>query len=316
MNEFELIDQLIQDFGDLTRADFIATGAGDDAAVLTLPSDQQLVVSTDTLVSDVHFPGDARGDLVGYRSVAINVSDLAAMGATPLGMTIALTVESLDVDWITQLAYGISVAAREFNVKILGGNLARGPRNINVTIHGGVPNGEAFLRSNAAIGDDIWVTGTLGATTSYLKNGSNPDDALENLLAQRGTNPSARYFLPHPRVEFAAQIRQFARGAIDISDGLSSELEHLTQASGCGASICLDRVPVWEGQDILDVIGPDDSYELLFTADRSNRSHVLEIGFTTHTPVVILGEVIAKRGVSYTYDGGHVSPRGGFDHFE
>ena len=316
MNEFELIDQLIQSFDDLTQADFIATGAGDDAAVLALPSDQQLVVSTDTLVPDVHFPSDARGDLVGYRSVAINVSDLAAMGATPLGMTIALTVESLDGDWITQLAYGISVAAREFNVKILGGNLARGPRNINVTIHGGVPKGEALLRSNAAIGDDIWMTGTLGATTSYLKNGPNPDDALENLLVQRDTNPSARYFMPHPRVEFGAQIRQFARGAIDISDGLTSELAHLTQASGCGASICLDRVPVWEGQDILDVIGPDDSYELLFTADRSSRSHVLEIGFTTNTPVVILGEVIAEPGVSYTYDGGRVSPRSGFDHFE
>lgn len=315
MNEFDLIKQLIRGFGDLTQADFIDVGAGDDAAILSLPSDQQLVVSTDTLVPDVHFPAAAPGDLVGYRSIAINVSDLVAMGATPLGMTIALTVESLDGEWIERFARGVAVAAREFEVKVLGGNLARGPRNINVTIHGAIPSGEALLRSDAQVGDDIWLTGALGATSDYLKTRSIPQVSLENLLSQRDACATARYFLPHPRVDFAVQIREYAHGAIDVSDGLVSELVHLTKASDCGASISLERIPVWRGQNVVDVLGPDDSYELLFTASPSNRMRILEDGAATNTPVVVIGNIIADHNVSYSLDGKRVSPRPGFDHF-
>ena len=315
MNEFELIEQLIQGFGDLAEADFIDTGPGDDAAVLAVPSDQQLVVSTDTLVPDVHFPATAPGELVGYRSVAINVSDLAAMGAAPLGMTIALTVESLDSDWVKRLAHGIAVAAREYKVKILGGNLARGPLNINVTIQGVVPRGEALLRSDAQIGDDIWLTGTLGATTAYLKTPTIQQESLETLLSQRDECATVRYFLPHARTDFALRIREFAHGAIDISDGLASELIHLTKASKCGASINLDELPVWRGQNALEVLGADDSYELLFTAEKSERMQILEIGAATNTPVVDIGSVIADHTVSYSLDGEQVSPRPGFDHF-
>lgn len=315
MNEFELIDQLIRGFGDLTQADFIATGAGDDGAVLDLLGNEQLVVSTDTLVPGVHFPTDARGDLVGYRSVAINVSDLAAMAAKPLGMTIALTTDSLDGDWIKQLAYGIGVAAREFNVRILGGNLARGALNITVTIHGSVPRGEALLRSQAQVGDDIWLTGTLGATRVFLGEPTNPQESLDSLLIQRDRCAIARYFLPHPRVDLALRIRDIAHGAIDISDGLASELVHLTKASQCGASICMDRLPVWHGLKAMDVVGPDDSYELLFTASANDRPKVLEAAFATKTPVVMIGEIVKDQNVTYSLGGDQVTPRLGFDHF-
>ena len=315
MNEFELIEQLIREFGDLTQADFIVTGAGDDAAVFNLPEDQQLVVSTDTLVPDVHFPADTRGDLVGYRSVAINVSDLAAMGAEPLGMTIALTIDSLDSGWVQQFALGIAVAAREFNVKILGGNLARGALNITVTVHGGVPKGEALLRSQAQVGDDIWLTGTLGATRAYLAKPSTPQAPMETLLKQRDIRAIERYFLPHPRVEFASKIRDVAQGAIDVSDGVASELAHLTKASQCGAKIYLNRLPIWCGLNPMEVVGPDDSYELLFTANRSNRQQVLERASLTDTPVVVIGEVVADQNVTYTLDNEQVYPRTGFDHF-
>lgn len=315
MNEFELIEQLIRGFGDLTQADFIATGAGDDAAVVNLPDDQQLVVSTDTLVPDVHFPGGVRGDLVGFRSVAINVSDLAAMGAIPLGMTIAVTIETLDSDWVEQFAHGIAVAAREFSVKILGGNLARGPLNITITIHGSVPSGRALLRSRAQIGDDIWLTGTLGATRAFLNKPTNPQTSIETLLSQRDACAIARYFIPHPRVEFASKIRDVVHGAIDVSDGLTSELAHLTRASHCGASICLDGLPVWRGLNAMDVIGPDDSYELLFTASEGDRSQILEAAFSTYTPAVIIGKVVADENVSYTLNEEPVIPPTGFDHF-
>ncbi|MCY4128363.1 MAG: thiamine-phosphate kinase [Gammaproteobacteria bacterium] len=315
MNEFELIEQLIRGFGDLTKADFIATGPGDDAAVVNLPDDQQLVVSTDTLVPDVHFPAEARGDLVGFRSVAINVSDLAAMGATPLGMTVAMTIDSLASDWIQQFAHGIAVAAREFNVKILGGNLARGPLNITVTIQGSVPNGKALLRSQAQIGDDIWLTGTLGATRAFLDERTNPQSSIETLLSRQDTCAVARYFLPHPRVEFASKIRDVVHGAIDVSDGLASELAHLTKASQCGASISLNGLPVWRGLNTMDVVGPDDSYEVLFTANEGDRPQILELALLTYTPVVIIGEVVADQNVSYTLDGESVIPQTGFDHF-
>ena len=315
MNEFELIEQLIRGFGDLTQADFIATGAGDDGAVLDLSGDEQLVVSTDTLVPDVHFPSNVRGDLVGYRSVAINVSDLAAMAAKPLGMTIALTIDALDAEWIEQFVHGIGVAAREFGVRILGGNLARGALNITVTIHGSVPRGEASLRSQAQVGDDIWLTGTLGATRVFLNDPANPQESLDSLLIRRDTCAIARYFLPHPRVDLALKIRDIAHGAIDVSDGLASELVHVTKASQCGASICLDRLPVWFGYEVMDAIGPDDSYELLFTASPSDRSKVLEAAFTTETPVVVIGEVVKDQNITYTLDEVKVNPRSGFDHF-
>lgn len=315
MNEFELIEQLIRGFGDLTKADFIATGAGDDGAVLDIPFDQQLVVSTDTLVPDVHFPANARGDLVGYRSVAINLSDLAAMAAKPLGMTIALTTDVLDRDWIERLAHGISVGAREFDVKILGGNLVRGPLNITITIHGSVPKGKALLRSQAQVGDDIWLTGTLGATSVFLNEPTHPQESLDKLLTRRDTCAVARYFLPHPRVDLAMKIRDIAHGAIDVSDGLASELIHLTKASRRGASICLDRLPVWGGLEAMDAIGPDDSYELLFTASPDDRQKVLEAAFTTETAVVVIGEVVKDQHVTYTLDEVKVNPRSGFDHF-
>lgn len=315
MNEFEFIKQLIQGFGDLTDADFIETGPGDDAAILALHSDQQLVVSTDTLVPDVHFPAAAPGDLVGYRSVAINVSDLAAMGAQPLGMTIALTIDSLYGDWVHRFSHGVAVAAREYDLKILGGNLARGPLNINVTIHGEVPRGEGLLRSAAQEDDDIWLTGTLGATAAYLENRTIPDTPLEALLSQRDTDAIARYFLPHPRSGFGLRIRDFAHGAIDISDGLASELVHITKASDCGASISLDRLPVWRGQSAMDVLGADDSYELLFTANRSDRMSILEVGSETQTPIVVIGTIVADQSLNYSLRGQQVKPQRGFDHF-
>ena len=219
MNEFELIEKVIHQFGELTQADFIATGPGDDAAVVTVPDGEELVVSTDTMVPDVHFPSEARADLVGFRAVAMNTSDLAAMGARPLCMTIALSIPSNEEDWIESFVQGVSVAANEFDLKVVGGNFAQGPLNVTITVHGSVPKGEALLRSTATVGDDVWVTGLLGATAVFLKSPSNPEDLIENLLAQRDSNPHVRYFLPHPRVTFAQQIRGIAHSAIDLSDG-------------------------------------------------------------------------------------------------
>ena len=315
MNEFELIEQLIQEFGDLTKADFIDIGPGDDAAVVAIADDHRVIISTDSLVPDVHFPAGARSDLVGYRAVAINVSDVVAMGGRPLGMTIALTVDAIDREWVRGLTEGISVAAREFGLRVFGGNLARGPLNVTITVHGEVPVGAALLRSGARVSDDIWITGTLGATQAYLSAQTEPCEPLEDLLERRDSDATIRYFLPHPRVEYAIKIRPFVHAAIDVSDGLVSDLRHVLDASQCGALIQLDRVPVWRGLDVASVVGPDDSYELLFTADKRHRTEIVAAGHATGTPLVVLGEILQEQKVRYLLDGKEVVPESGYDHF-
>ena len=315
MSEFALIEKVIHQFGELTQADFIATGPGDDAAVFTVPDGEELVVSTDTMVPDVHFPREARADLVGFRAVAINASDLAAMGARPLCMTIALSMPSIDQDWTQNFVHGVIVAASEFDLKIVGGNLARGPLNITLTVHGSVPKGNALLRSTAKVGDDVWVTGLLGATNVFLKSPSNPEAGIEELLAQRDGNPCVRYFLPHPRLAFAQQLRGIAHAAIDLSDGFMSELQHLTTASQCGARIDLNRLPVWSDLTPKEAVGSDDSYELLFTASPTERPHILNAASDTNTSVVILGEITAEKTLELTLDGETLDPVRGFDHF-
>lgn len=315
MNEFDLIDSLIQQFGDLTRADFITTGPGDDAAVLSVGNGQQLVVSTDTLVPNVHFPVAIRPDLLGYRAVAVNVSDLAAMGAEPLGMTIALTIDSADKVWMSEFAKGVSVAAREFGLKILGGNLARGPLNVSVTIQGAVPEGKALLRSGAEVGDDIWLTGFLGATHAYLEDPTLPAEPLGELLEQRDRDARVRYFLPQPRVAFASKIREVVHAAIDVSDGLMAEVGHIGKASTCGALVYLDRAPVWPGLDTLGVVGSDDSYELLYTAHSDARDKILEMANETHTSVIVIGEIVDGSDVALMKDGDRLALPAGYQHF-
>ncbi|MYD43130.1 MAG: thiamine-phosphate kinase [Gammaproteobacteria bacterium] len=315
MNEFELIDRLIQSFGSLTSGQGVVVGPGDDAAVLDLPVGEQLVVSTDTLVPDVHFPAESAADLIGFRAIAVSVSDLTAMGAKPLAMTIAVTMPTLDPPWMERLAHGFAVAATEFDIQIAGGNLARGPLNITVTVHGTIATGQALLRSGMQLGDDIWVTGTLGATTVFLANPCCTDSDVEELLPHRDRCAQARYFLPHPRVLFGTSIRELAHAAIDISDGLDSELHHLSRASGYGAEIDLGRLPVWAGLQPSHVAGPDDSYELLFTASSSARQAILKCASDTQTPVVVLGNVVAEPTIEYQLDGKRIHVASGYDHF-
>lgn len=315
MNEHEVINWFIRDLGELTEGDFVVVGPGDDAAVLEVPTDQNLVVSTDTLVSGVHFPHGLRGDLVGYRSIAINVSDLAAMAATPLSATIALTVETNELGWLYDFLSGIRVAAQQYRLKIVGGNLAKGPMNVAVTVHGLVPKGAGLLRSGALLGDDIWVTGKVGATHVYLNEPQVPTSPVTDLLAEQDRWAYARYFLPHPRVAFAEAIRDIAHAAIDLSDGLVSDLAHVADASGLGAELHLERLPKWRNLDPVTVVGADDSYELLFCAAPDDRHEILTVAQASNTPVVVLGSMVVEKGVRFWLNGEPVNPPSGFDHF-
>ena len=316
MNEFKLIEKIISQLGEASESSNVEIGPGDDAAVVSIPTGEQLVVSTDSMVVDVHFPKRASADLIGYRTVAASVSDLAAMGAHPIGATVALTIEEVDVDWVERFVGGVRSASEEYDLPVIGGNLARGSLNIVTTVQGRVAAGQALRRAGSQTGDDIWVTGTLGATRCFLNEPNQNMQDLATLRPLRDSSGYARYFLPHARVQFASTIAQFVHACIDVSDGLASELEHLSRASQRGMRVDLSKVPVWEGLDVCDVAGGDDSYELLFTTPPAVRSNVLECAFQTATPVVVIGEVTAQGAVELRLDGETLTADGGFDHFK
>ena len=316
MNEFDLIDLIIEEVRKAPADTDVVVGTGDDAAVVHVSQDQELVVTTDVLVGGVHFPIGARGDLVGYRAIAVNFSDLSAMGAKPKFLTVALTIDEADVDWIRAFAQGIVTCASECGATVVGGNLSRGPLSVAVTAHGVVAKGRALLRSGAVIGDLVWVTGSLGATSVFLKTAQDLSDVpLQELLGQRNSATLARYFLPPLRHSFASGLVDVATSAIDVSDGLIADLKHVTDASGCGALLDLAKVPIWPGADLQEAVGPNDSYELLFSAPLSLETSVFNLAEETGTPVAMIGEIDDGTGIRAFEDPDAELVVEGFTHF-
>ena len=317
MTEFEAIEWLINELGDLWNHESVVTGPGDDAAILSVPAEHELAVSTDTLVAGVHFPEGTNADLIAYRAIAINVSDMASMGAKPLAVTVAMTLESIEQSWLELFVEGLRVAASEYEVCLIGGNIAKGPLNITVTIHGSIPRGSSLLRSNAQLHDDIWLTGTIGATQIFLKGGGlEPREQVSELAELRDLRPFARYFMPHARSKFATAVREHVNAAIDISDGLVADLMHVIRASELGAEIELNRVATWSGVSVVDAASRDDSYELLFTANPSERTAVLDVASSLSTPVVMIGRIVEGKALKVLLDGEEVERLPGFDHFD
>ncbi|MEM8767989.1 MAG: thiamine-phosphate kinase [Pseudomonadota bacterium] len=255
MNEFELIDGILRELGPV--ADGGVIGPGDDCSALTPPSGELLVSSIDTLISGVHFPDDGPGDQVGYRAMMVSVSDLAAMGAEPVQMLVAMTLEETDQRWALAVARGMREALEETGGKLLGGNLGRGPRSITVSVHGFCPESELLLRSGAQANDQIFVTGPLGASAAAvaLERLGVPDDPL-----------TARYYRPQARTHIGLKLRGAATAAIDVSDGLLQDLGHLCAASGLGAELVSGQIPVADGAGLDHALHGGDDYELLFTA--------------------------------------------------
>ncbi|MBS0379781.1 MAG: thiamine-phosphate kinase [Proteobacteria bacterium] len=246
----------------------VALGIGDDAAVLTVPPDQQLVVSTDTLVSGVHFPEGCPAASIGHRALAVNLSDLAAMGACPAWALLALTLPEADEDWLNQFAAGFGSLAREHRVALVGGDTTRGPLCVTVEVLGFVPPGRALRRAGAAAGDLVFVSGT-------------PGDAGAGLLIEQGrlsapmpaaSHLRARFLEPSPRVALGERLRRFASACIDVSDGLMGDAGKLALASGLALELDYEALPLSpalreavdaEAAARLALTGGDD-YELCF----------------------------------------------------
>lgn len=321
MGEFELIRRFFQ-----RPARKAALGIGDDCALLTPQPGMQLAISTDMLVEGRHFMPDVQPKLLGHKVLAVNLSDLAASGAQPLAFTLALSLPRADAAWCQGFADGLFALADQYGCELIGGDTTQGPLNICITVFGEVPHGTALLRSGAQVGDDIWVSGTLGdarlALDALLRQHALP----QPVLAQT----RVRLEQPSPRVALGTALRGIATSALDVSDGLVGDLGHILEASGVGARIDANitrsllqarKHPLMAALatsriDACTLAGGDD-YELCFTAPPAAQGAVREAAAANHTPVTCIGRIEAERGVRIMAPGGQQLPMRftSFDHF-
>ncbi|KGP63427.1 thiamine monophosphate kinase [Legionella norrlandica] len=265
MNEFTLIDHYFKSIP-LKRSD-VLLGIGDDAACLQIPAGMDLLVSTDTLVSGIHFLPQWKPYDIAYKAVMANISDIAAMGAQPCWATLALTLSGLDQVWLDSFAQGIKDSLNLFNVDLIGGDTTKGPLAITLTIMGTAPHGQSIRRCGAKAGDAIMVSGQLGAAglaVKFLDNQKiNSKDKMELM---------DKLLHPQPRVDFMSLLRKYSTAAIDISDGLSADLNHICVASKVGAILFKEKIPVhpllnkYCSEEAIDLaLSGGDDYELCFT---------------------------------------------------
>ncbi|MFU8817439.1 MAG: thiamine-phosphate kinase [Pseudomonadales bacterium] len=299
MNEFELIDCIVAELGDAASADWVLVGPGDDAAVTAVPAGSELVSSIDALVGGVHFPLGAAAELIGYRAIMVSASDLAAMGAAQGLALVALSLEHGDPSWVRGLARGMARAARAAGLRIVGGNIARGPLTLAISVHGYVPAGGALLRSGARPGDEVFVTGSLGAAAAAVARGG-----LDGFVDETQLDDLARrYFLPQARMAEGVALRGRASSVIDLSDGLLQDLGHICRASGVGVALESASIPVATGASLEQALSGGDDYELCFTVAGSPPALAV--------PVQRIGRVVAEPGVRL--DGRAAT--GGYQHF-
>ena len=299
-----------------TRPD-VLLGIGDDAALLQVPANMQLAVAMDTLNAGVHFPEATSPADIGWKALAVNLSDLAAMGAMPAWCTLSLSLPEADPAWVDAFLDGFLELATAHDVALVGGDTTRGPLSVCATAHGFAEAGSALRRSSARIGDDVWISGTLGDAAG----------ALAQLQAGGAVDPELRRRLdrPTPRVALGRALRRIATACIDISDGLLADLGHVCAASGVGAEIELASIPAStalrsafdeESRNALQAAGGDD-YELCFTAPETMRSGVDRAARDAGVDVACIGCIVAGEGVvAFDADGRpRTSPRSGYVHF-
>jgi thiamine-monophosphate kinase len=272
LSEFALIDRYFRKAGAM-RSD-VHLGVGDDAALLQSPSDAELVAAMDTLVEGVHFPPGSPPASIGHRVLAVNLSDLAAMGARPAWALLSLTLPKVDEPWLEEFTAGFTALARAHDVALVGGNTTSGPLCVTVQILGHVAKSTALLRSRGRPGDRLFVSGTPGDAAAGL--------AVEQSKLPASSDPAGylrkRFLYPSPRVALGDYLRGYASACIDVSDGLLADAGKLAHASGCGAEIELTRVPVSE--ELINAVGEQrarelaltggEDYEICFTVAPSN----------------------------------------------
>lgn len=317
MGEFELIRHYFAAAACARAGGDVALGIGDDCALLTVPVGEQLTVSTDTLVAGVHFPDPCDPYLLGQRALAVSTSDLAAMGATPVGFTLALTLPSVDPGWLAEFARGLDAMAAGCDMRLIGGDTTRGPLSMTLTVFGRVPVGAALLRSGAQPGDLLCVGGWLGDAAGVLPIvlGEREENSVEASALLR------RYWSPQPQLALGQALRGKATAALDVSDGLLADCSHIATASSVSLVIEQARVPL--SDSLLRFAGPDqalkcalaggDDYLLAFTLPADALPNMQAEGWPIHA----IGHVAEGEGVRLVdADGNSVAINHlGYNHF-
>ncbi|NVJ59434.1 MAG: thiamine-phosphate kinase [Gammaproteobacteria bacterium] len=317
-SEFNLIERFF--VRDNPQRRDVVLGIGDDCALLKVPEGQSLAVSMDTLVEGVHFLHDTAAADVAAKAMAVNLSDLAAIGAEPAWVTLSLSIPKIDLGWLQAFSDSFHEMLNHYVLQVVGGDTTRGPLSITMQAHGFVPSNVALRRSGAKAGDLVCVTGPLGDACLGLKVAQHklaaPGNLRDYLLG--------KYYRPKPKVAAGIVLRSRATSAIDVSDGLVADLGHICKASGVGAVITAENIPLSEAaksvtteERVLDcaLTGGDD-YELCFTVAEDDLRNVKAALETVGVPCYPVGRITGKSGVRVTHHGKTLElDRVGFDHF-
>ncbi len=318
LSEFDLIARFF------TRAPRsggpVALGVGDDCALLSVPPGETLAVSTDMLVEGRHFFAGADPEALGHKALAVNLSDLAAMGARPLGFTLALSLPSADANWLAPFAQGLLALADAQGIELIGGDTTRGPLNLCITVMGSVPAAMALRRDRAQAGDELWVSGTLGDARLALEVML----GRQSLPASDFERAALRLHRPEPRVTLGLALRGIASAAIDVSDGLLGDLGHVLAHSHVGAVVHADTLPIGASLALQPAelrrefaLNGGDDYELCFCAPTDRHAAVLAAAAQAGVPVSCIGRIDSEPGLRVLDAGGRaiaVASRS-FDHF-
>lgn len=295
-------------------------GVGDDAALVRLSDGHQLAVSVDMSVAGTHFYADAAPFAIGWKSMAVNISDMAAMAATPKWATLAIALPEVNENWLSEFSRGLFACADTFQVDLIGGDTTRGPLNISVQIMGEVPTGKALLRRGAQAEDDIWTSGHLGSAALGLMHLQHKIQLPENVA----TACLNQLHQPMPRVALGLGLRNVASSCIDVSDGLVADLGHILEASKLGANIELDKIACHEFlRTQLDnpkiqqcILAGGDDYELVFTAPESQRETIALLSQQLKLPLSLIGKTTQDRELQVMYRQQKLGiSKKGFDHF-
>ncbi|WP_028536328.1 thiamine-phosphate kinase [Paludibacterium yongneupense] len=316
MNEFDLIQRFF------TRpVQGVELGVGDDAAIIRPGIGHDLHVSTDMLVEGRHFFPDVDPFALGHKTLAVNLSDMAAMGARPRWALLSLALPAVDPEWLGAFARGFFALADLHGVALVGGDTTRGPLTLSVTIVGEAPAGRALRRDAAQVGDDVWVSGELGAAALAVQHRLNGDQGLTEAALEACRR---RLDYPQPRVALGALLLDCAHAAVDVSDGLAADLGHVLERSALGAEIWFDAIPSpaclgVKRRPYLDaLLSGGDDYELCFTAASSERAAISSLASAAGCRLSRIGRTVAEPGLRLLDADGNTLPlrSHGFDHFQ
>ncbi|GMR01021.1 MAG: thiamine-phosphate kinase [Gammaproteobacteria bacterium] len=319
-SEFDIIKKYFT-FSD-SREDVLIAG-GDDCASVSVPENKQLLVTTDTLISGVHFPDETTPEDIAYKAIMVNLSDLAAMGATPAWMTLAISLPEVDEDWLCRFSNTLSEVLRRFDVSLIGGDTTKGALSITVQAMGLCDKDKLLRRDQAKPGDKIYITGDIGDAAIGLL-------ALSSALEDEMLQPCiTRLNRPEARVRFAEELASYSSCAIDVSDGLVADLGHIISASFCGAQVFLSRIPLSSASryyfekynnGIIDwslLLTRGDDYELCFTLREDNESVVNDLARKHELKISCIGEIIETKELNFINPDGELESFAdtGFKHF-